>query len=155
MQFLNYISVSGWNHTQILAWTYYIISISNKIKNKKYHTVGTFTKSNRKVWPSWSESYDSWIYNLPVQSVPITTKVVSLNPVHGEVYSIHYVTKFVRDCDRSMFFFPGTPVSSTNKTDRQDIAELLLKMAPSIITLIPILLSLFCRSFFPLIRKIG
>jgi hypothetical protein len=25
---------------------------------------------------------------LPVQSVPITTKVVSSNPVHGEVYSI-------------------------------------------------------------------
>ena len=30
---------------------------------------------------------------LPVQSVPITTKVVSSNPVHGEVYSIqHYVS---------------------------------------------------------------
>ena len=29
-----------------------------------------------------------------VQSVPITTKVVSSNPVHGEVYSIqHYVIK--------------------------------------------------------------
>jgi len=33
---------------------------------------------------------------LPVQPVPITTKIVSLNPVHGEVYSIeHYVIKFV------------------------------------------------------------
>jgi hypothetical protein len=33
---------------------------------------------------------------LPVQSLPITTKVVSSNPVHGEVYSIqHYVIKFV------------------------------------------------------------
>ena len=31
-------------------------------------------------------------------SVPITTKVVSLNPVLGEVYSIeHYVIKFVSD----------------------------------------------------------
>ena len=40
--------------------------------------------------PSWSD------LQLPVQSVPITTKVVSLNPVHGEVYSIqHYVIKFV------------------------------------------------------------
>jgi len=30
--------------------------------------------------------------------VPITTKVVSFNPVHGEVYSIqHYVIKFVSD----------------------------------------------------------
>jgi len=32
----------------------------------------------------------------PVQSVPITNKVVSSNRVHGEVYSIqHYVIKFV------------------------------------------------------------
>ena len=35
---------------------------------------------------------------LPMQSVPITTKVVSLNLDHVEVYSIeHYVIKFVSD----------------------------------------------------------
>jgi hypothetical protein len=35
---------------------------------------------------------------LPVQPVPITTNVVSSNPVHDEVYSIqHYVRKFVSD----------------------------------------------------------
>ena len=35
---------------------------------------------------------------LHVQSVPITTKVVSSNPVYGDVYSIqHYVIKFVSD----------------------------------------------------------
>ena len=35
---------------------------------------------------------------IPVQSVPITTKVVSSNPVHGEVYSIqNYVIRFVSD----------------------------------------------------------
>jgi hypothetical protein len=35
---------------------------------------------------------------LPVQSAPITTTVVSSNPVHGEVYSIqHYVIKFSSD----------------------------------------------------------
>jgi hypothetical protein len=34
----------------------------------------------------------------PVQSVPITTKVVSSNPDHGEVFSIqNYVIKFVSD----------------------------------------------------------
>jgi hypothetical protein len=41
-----------------------------------------------------------WLLNLqlPVQSVPITTKVVSSNPAHGEVYSIqHYMIKFVSD----------------------------------------------------------
>ena len=35
---------------------------------------------------------------LLVQSMFITTKVVSSNPVHGEVYSIqHYVIMFVND----------------------------------------------------------
>jgi hypothetical protein len=33
-----------------------------------------------------------------MQSVSITTKVVSSNPAHGEMYSIqHYVIQFVRD----------------------------------------------------------
>jgi hypothetical protein len=39
-----------------------------------------------------------WLLDLqlPVQSVPITTNIVSLNPVHCKVYSIqHYVIKFV------------------------------------------------------------
>jgi hypothetical protein len=41
----------------------------------------------------------SWLdLQLAVQSVSITTKVVSLNPVHGDVYPIqHYVIKFVSD----------------------------------------------------------
>ena len=50
---------------------------------------------------------------LPLQSVPISTKVLSLNHVHGEVYSIQsYVIKCFRD------FF--SPVSSTNQTDLHD-----------------------------------
>jgi hypothetical protein len=57
-----------------------------------------------------------WINNyLCNQLVPITTKVVSLNPVHGKVYSIqHYVIKYVSDL-RVVF--------SNNKT------EILLKVA--------------------------
>jgi hypothetical protein len=43
---------------------------------------------------------------LPVQSVPITTKVVSLNPAHGEVNLIqHYVIKFVSDLQQVTGFF--------------------------------------------------
>jgi hypothetical protein len=34
---------------------------------------------------------------LPVQSVPITTIVVSSYPAHGEVYSTYYVIKVVSD----------------------------------------------------------
>ena len=58
-----------------------------------------------------------------MQSVPITTTVMSSNPVHGEVYLIqHYVIKFVSDLRQVGGFFS---VSSTNKTDHHDIAEIL------------------------------
>jgi hypothetical protein len=50
---------------------------------------------------------------LPVQSVPITTEVVSLNPAHGKVYLIqNYVIQFVRDLQTSQWFSQGTLVSS-------------------------------------------
>jgi hypothetical protein len=41
----------------------------------------------------------------------------------------HYVIKFVSDLWHVNGFFPGTPVSSTDKTDRHDITEILLKVA--------------------------
>ena len=50
-----------------------------------------------------------------MQSVPITTDVVSLNPDQGEVYNIMWY-------------------SSTNKTDHLNITEKILKMALNTIT---------------------
>jgi hypothetical protein len=65
-----------------------------------------------------------------MQSVPITTKVVSSNPIHDELYSIqHYVVKFVSDFATGPWFSSGTSVSSINKTNRHDITEILLKVA--------------------------
>ena len=64
---------------------------------------------------------------LPVQSVHITIKVMSSNLVHSEVYSIQdYVIKFVSDLMQVGGFFLCTPVSSTNKADRDDITEIVL-----------------------------
>jgi hypothetical protein len=63
---------------------------------------------------------------LPMQSVPITTKIVSSNPIHGEVYSIqNYVIKFVSDLLQVCGFFRVL----NNKTDCHDITEILLKVA--------------------------
>ena len=46
------------------------------------------------------------MFDIPVQSAPITNKVVSSNLVHGEVYSIqHYVIKFVSDLRQVGVFF--------------------------------------------------
>jgi hypothetical protein len=56
---------------------------------------------------------------------------MSSNPAHGEVYPIpHYVIKIVR-----LVVCSGYSVSSTNKTDRQDIAVILLKVALNTINL--------------------
>ena len=66
----------------------------------------------------------------------ITTNVVSSNPTHGVVSLIqYYVIKFVTDLRQVGEFSPGTPVSSINKTDHNDIAEILLKVALNTITL--------------------
>ena len=57
----------------------------------------------------------------------ITNNDVSLNPIHDKVYWIqHYVIKFVSEFRQVSGFIP---VSSTNKTDRHDITEILLKGA--------------------------
>ena len=62
--------------------------------------------------------------------MPITTKVVSLNPVHGGVYLIeHYVIKFGSDLRQVSGFIQVLRFTSTNKTDRHDKTEILLKMA--------------------------
>ena len=37
--------------------------------------------------------------------------------------------------ETGLWFFPGSPISSTNKTDRHDIAEILLKVVLNIIIL--------------------
>jgi hypothetical protein len=65
-----------------------------------------------------------------VQSVPITTEVVSLNAIHGEMYSIqHYVKHFCQSLATGRWFSSGTQVSSTDKTNRNDITEILFKVA--------------------------
>jgi hypothetical protein len=67
-----------------------------------------------------------------MQSVPKTTKVMCSNPAHGEVYSIqHNVIKFFS----VRWFSPATSVSSTNKTDCQDKADIVLKVAINTITI--------------------
>ena len=55
----------------------------------------------------------------------ITADVVSSNLDQGEVYNIIWSNMSVIATGR--WFYPGPSVSSINKTDRHDIAEILLK----------------------------
>jgi hypothetical protein len=64
--------------------------------------------------PSWSWSYGSWIYNYMCNQCLLPLMLWVRNPV-------------MERCTRYNIS-PGTPVSSTNKTDRHHITEILLKV---------------------------
>ena len=60
-----------------------------------------------------------------MQSVPITTDVVSSTPAQGEVYNIMWLSLSVT-CDRLVIF---SGFLHQKKPDHHDIAEILLKVA--------------------------
>ena len=78
------------------------------IINKRYHVMHTkdlqcyhdHSKCSCNMYMSWAILVVIiwWIdLRLPLQSVPIITKVVSENPAHGEVHMMHkYVIMFVQ-----------------------------------------------------------
>jgi len=71
---------------------------------------------------------------LPVKSVPITTKAVSSNPAQGELYSMqHYVIDIVNDL-RQVVAFLRYSNFLIDKTDHPDINDILLKVALNTIT---------------------
>ena len=62
-----------------------------------------------------------------VQSVSVTTMLLVRIPLRARCTTLRI--KFVSDLKAGRWVSPGTPVSSTNKTDRNDITEILLKVA--------------------------
>ena len=66
---------------------------------KRFQSLGDFQEQNN--YSLTSLMWDCMVFGLItilIQSVPITTKVVSLNPIHDDVCSIqHYVIKVVSD----------------------------------------------------------
>ena len=63
--------------------------------------------------------------------MPITTDVVGSILAQGEEYNIKVCQWLVA----GLWFSPGTPVSTTIKTDHHNITEILLKVTLNTITL--------------------
>ena len=77
--------------------------------------------------PSWSWLYGSWIYNyICSQCLSPLTLWVQI-PLRRGVFDTTLCDKVCQWHETGRCFSPDTPVSSTNKTDRHDIAEILLK----------------------------
>jgi hypothetical protein len=79
--------------------------------------------------PSWSWSYGSWIYNyLSNQYLSPLTLWVRI-PLRQGVLDTTLCDKVCQWLTAGRWLSPGTPVSSTNKTDRHDITGILLEVA--------------------------
>ena len=76
-------------------------------------------------WTSWSWSYGSWIYNYMCNQCLSSLKFKPRS--RRGVLDTTICDKVCQLTGR--WFLPGTPVSSINKTDLQDITEILLKVA--------------------------
>jgi hypothetical protein len=86
---------------------------------------------------SWSWSYGSWIYNYLCNQClsPLKLWLRILVMVRCTWYCTTLCYKVCQWLPTGRLFSPGTPVSSTNKTDCHDRTEILLKVALNTITL--------------------
>ena len=79
--------------------------------------------------PSWS--YGSWIYNYLCNQYLSPLKVRIRTPFMAWCTQYNIMWSSLSVTWHSSGVFSGTPVSSTNKTDRHDITEILLKVTLS------------------------
>ena len=81
------------------------------------------------VYKELSWSYGSWIYNYLCNHYLSPLKVWVRIPPRWGVLNTTLCDKVCQRLVAGRWFSPGTPVSSTNKTDHNDINEILLKVA--------------------------
>jgi hypothetical protein len=115
----------GWNFMRGNIWI-------DAFYKPQLHTLTQFYQkypSWFKFTRSWSWSHGSWIYNYLYNQCLSPLKLWVRTPLMARCtrYNIMWSILSVI-CDRSVIFL-GTLVSYTNKTDRHDVAEMLLKVA--------------------------
>ena len=84
-------------------------------------------------WPSWS--YGRWIYNYPCNQCLSQLTLWDRTPLRQGVLDTTLCDKVCQWLATNRWFSSGNPVSSTNKTNCQDITEILLKVALNTINL--------------------
>ena len=94
---------------------------------QEWATKTTLTSSTCKQRPSWPWSYVSWIYNY-LWNRCLSPLVLWIR-VPLRARSTTLCDKVCQWLAAGRWFSPGHPVSSTNKTDRHHITEILLKVA--------------------------
>jgi hypothetical protein len=116
-----------------MGWRILVLPVypESEARDKIYQYPPTHVKTQR----SWPWSYGSWIYYLCNQCLsPMMLWVRNLDQRCTKL--CYTVCQWLAT---GRWFSLGPPVSSTNKTDRHDITEILLKMALNAIKQNPIL----------------
>ena len=104
-----------WNQTCVILY---------RVCGKYFILMELWTK-----WgPSWSSSYGSWIYNYLCNQCLSPPTFLFRIPLRRGVLDTTLGDKVCQWLAAGRWVIPGTPVSSTNKTDRHDITEILLKV---------------------------
>ena len=96
--------------------------------------------------PSWSWSYCNWIYNYLCHQCLSQLTLWVRTPLNWGVLDTTVCDKVCQLLAEGRWFSPGTPVSSTNATDRRDITEMLLKVALNTITLTRLMISMIRKN---------
>jgi hypothetical protein len=78
--------------------------------------------------PSWTWSYGSWFSNYMYNQCISPLMLWVRKPLMRGVLDSTLCDKVCQWLTTSRWLSPGTPVSSTNKTDRHDITEIFLKV---------------------------
>jgi hypothetical protein len=87
------------------------------------------------IWgPSWSWSYDSWIYNYLCNQCLSPLMLWVWSPLGQSVLDTTLCDKVCQWFAAGQWFSPGTPVFSTNQTNHHNITEILLKVVLNTIT---------------------
>ena len=94
----------------------------------------TLEYNQTKTGPSWSWSYGSWIYNYLCNQCLSPLMFWVRISIRARCTTT-LCDKFCQWLATGQWCSPGSPVSSTNIIDRNDIAEILLKVGLNTITL--------------------
>ena len=96
---------------------------------KKIYTIDSPVHLLLKKYITRGRSYVSWISNYLCNQCLSPVKLWVWTPLKRGVLNTTLCDKVCQWLATGRWFSQGTPVSSTNKTDRHDITEILLKVA--------------------------
>ena len=92
-----------------------------------YKLILIYLPSKRTERPSWTWSYGSWIYNYICDQCLSPLVLWVKISIRARCTTLWF--KVCQWLATGLWFSPGPPVSTTNKTDHHDITKILLKVA--------------------------